>query len=201
MGSKRIWKYKRSSAGLIMKTFFLNLVLLFALLFNGCMLFQTTPEVVIQPAFDRTEVAVLDFAAKGENISQRHGVYTADKLTESLFLTRKFSVIDRIQVRDAEKFLGITSATPVSTDQLQKIGLRLKARYLILGNLYNFNEDENFSLDNNRYLQLSFRIISVATGEVLGMATHKVDSGSGNSEQAIDKAINEIILKIPGIKD
>jgi len=184
-----------------MKTFFLNLVLLLVLLFNGCMLFQTTPEVVIQPAFDRTEVAVLDFAAKGENISQRHGVYTADKLTESLFLTRKFSVIDRIQVRDAEKFLGITSATPVSTDQLQKIGLRLKARYLILGNLYNFNEDENFSLDNNRYLQISFRIISVATGEVLGMATHKVDSGSGNSEQAIDEAINEIILKIPGIKD
>lgn len=201
MGSKRIWNDKRSSAGLNMKTFFLNLVLLLVLLFNGCMLFQTTPEVVIQPAFDRTEVAVLDFAAKGENISQRHGVYTADKLTESLFLTRKFSVIDRIQVRDAEKFLGITSATPVSTDQLQKIGLRLKARYLILGNLYNFNEDENFSLDNNRYLQISFRIISVATGEVLGMATHKVDSGSGNSEQAIDEAINEIILKIPGIKD
>lgn len=201
MGSKRIWNDKRSSAGLNMKTLFLNLTLLFALVFKGCMLFQTTPEVVIQPAFDRTEVAVLDFAAKGENISQRHGIYTADKLTESLFLTQKFSVIDRIQVRDAEKFLSITSATPVSTDQLQKIGLRLKARYLILGNLYNFNEDENFSLDNNRYLQLSFRIISVATGEVLGVATHKVDSGSGNSEQAIDKAISEIIQKIPGIKD
>jgi len=184
-----------------MKTFPLNVVAFFTLLFNGCMLFQPAPEVVIQPAFDRTEVAVLDFASKGENISQRHGVYTADKLTESLFLTGKFSLIDRTLVRDAEKFLGITSATPASADQLQKIGLRLKARYLILGNLYNFNESENFSLDDNRYLQISFRIISVATGEVLGMATHKVDSGSGNSEYAIDKAINEIILKIPGIKD
>lgn len=201
MGSKRIWNDKRSSAGLIMKTFSTLLIVFSTILFHGCRLFMPAPEVVIQPTFDRTEVAVFDFAAKGENISQRHGVYTADKLTESLFLTRKFTVIDRIQVRDAEKFLGITSATPVSTDQLQKIGLRLKARYLILGNLYNFNEDENFSLDNDRYLQISFRIISVATGEVLGMATHKVDSGSGNSEQAIDKAISEIILKIPGIKD
>lgn len=178
-----------------MKKLFLPVFLL-SLFVCGCAIFTPVPDLSIKPQFDRKDVAVLDFAAKGMHLSNSLGVFTADCLTSGLYLINKVSVIDRAKVRDAEQLLGISSSNILSLDEIQRLGLRLKAKYLILGNIYQYDSGEAFTSAAEPMLSISFRIISIPSTDVVGMVSHKLSMKDCSAEEVIQKMVLEILQKM-----
>ena len=198
MGSKRNGYYQRSNSGLIMKTTKYIVIIYLLISLHACTLFIPQPELSLRKGFDGKDIAVLDFAVKGMHISQFHGVYAADKLSERLFLSNQYTTIDRSLIREAERLVGVNSASPLSADQIQKLGLRVKAKYLILGNVYALSKSDSFDFDTESEIQISFRIVSVATGEVLGAVTYKTNDSDDIIENTISAMVNKMIEKMQG---
>lgn len=171
-------------------------LLVSALCFSACTLFLPSPAVNLQAGFDGKDIAVLDFSAKGMKFTQRHGAMASDCLTTSLLLSNKFSLIERARVKEAEKVVGITSATPISIDQMQRMGLRLKARFIIVGDLYAYSQGGDFSDDAAQTATLSFRILNTATGEVAGVVSHTVSFSDTPPEEIVEKLVRQIADKL-----
>jgi len=155
-----------------MKRLIYSLIALFSILFSNCYLLYP-PEVLLNKDFDGKDIAVLNFSKIGPNLPENVVILAADKLSDALFFTGKFSVIDRSKVNDAESAMQISTPEMLSADQIQKLGLKLKANYLILGQVQNISKGGLFDNDAPKEICISFRIISVATSDVLGMATYK----------------------------
>ncbi len=159
--------------------------------FNGCSLISTTPDVLIKKDFSGEGIAVLNFSSQGNYLSSNIGKLAADKLTDALFVEGKFSVVDRANVNDAQASLEIKSPELVSADDIQKLGLKLKANYIVLGRVQQVSDAEFMNMDAKKELYISFRIISVKDCEVVGVATY-----SCKYEDNIVKEVEEMMYKI-----
>ena len=177
-----------------MKLFKYMIAAIISILFSSCYLLSP-PNVLLNKNFNGNEIAVLNFSKYGPNLPPEISSISADKLTDALYLNGKFNVIDRANVNDAESDLNIVSPELLSADQIQKLGLKLKANYLILGRIQNVSDPDFFNQDSKKQLYISFRIISVLNSKVVGMTTYKI-SYTDNLLQHLTDAMKVIADKM-----
>ncbi|MFO7445915.1 MAG: CsgG/HfaB family protein [Ignavibacteriaceae bacterium] len=182
-----------------MKNLFYTIIILLSLVFCSCSyisgVFSKKPDVLIKKDFNGEGIAVLTFSRYGHSLPSDIGRTAADKLTDALFLVNKFNVIDRSKINDAQAEVDITNTEFLSGDKIQQIGLKLKASYLILGRIDLLSEKEYLSIEAKQELGISFRIISVADTEVLGVANYHRDIDD-NIPEEMDYMISQIVIEI-----
>ncbi len=132
-----------------------------------------TKEVVIMKEFTGDGVAVINFATQGSFIDLSIGKNAADRLTDALFLKKNIRVVDRSKVNDALIDMEIKTPESLSNEQLKSMGQRLNANYLILGRIVQTTDKEFMTSKNDLGLYITFRIISVADSDVVGMGSYK----------------------------
>jgi hypothetical protein len=181
-----------------MKKVNIILSLIIVALFNGCYLLSP-PDVLLHKDFDGNGIAVLNFSKYGPYLPPEITSITADKLTDALYLVGKFNVIDRAKVNDAQSSLELTSFEELSADKIQKLGLKLKANYLILGQIQNIANTDAFDTDSPKQLYISFRIISVVNSELVGMANYKI-TYKDNLIEEIKNSMELIVKKMASAK-
>jgi len=181
-------------------TFF---VLVITVLLNSCSVFSSisysTPEILFTNEFSGDSIAVFDFATQGSYLPASAGKYAADKLTELLFLKGKFKIIDRSLVRKIQASLSITKTEIIDKDQLKKFASETGAKYVILGRLFQATGSDFLDPDTKKSLTFSFRILSPATGEVVGISSMEA-CYKGKYEVIIDNIINEIVEEMRQVK-
>ena len=165
-------------------------------LYSGCSfisgLFCKKPEVLLKKDFSGERIAVLTFARNGSFISSDIGKSAADKLTNALFLSGKYEIIDRSKVNIAQSELEILNTDILSHDKIQQLGLKLKANYLILGRISSNPTSEYFDLGVEKKIGISFRIISVLNTEVVGLVDYTTETNKNISDE-LDSMINKIV--------
>jgi curli biogenesis system outer membrane secretion channel CsgG len=170
-----------------------------SLIINSCYLISAPPNVLIKKDFDGNGIAVLGFSKFGSYLSSDIGKVAADKLTDALFLDGKFNVIDRSKVNEGQAELEIASSESLSADQIQKLGLRLKANYLVLGRIQCISSSDYIDTDSDKELYISIRIISVVNSEVIGMATYSITSNTEVTDE-LNNSMSKIVKKIVALK-
>jgi hypothetical protein len=182
-----------------MKKLLYFIILITSVAYNGCSYIKeyfSKPEILIRKDFNGEGMAVLTFSQSGYTLPTDIGKKAADKLTDAFFLINKFSVIDRAKTNEAQAEIDIPNTEYVSADKLQQIGLKLKANYLILGRIDIKSEKEYLSIAADQELRLSFRIISVANTDVIGVANYSGRVDDGNIPEELDKIILKIVNEI-----
>jgi TolB-like protein len=175
-----------------MKTVKIFTAAILSFILGGCYIISNHPDIAIKSSFDGDGIAVLNFSSEGSYQSDDIGKISADKLTDALFLEGKFNVIDRSNVNNAQASLQITNTEELSSDQIQKLGDKLKAKYIILGRIRKVSDSEYFDPDAASKLYVSIRIISVKNSEVVGIASYS-SSCSSNEINVIQEIMNKIV--------
>lgn len=171
-------------------------IVIFAVLvlMMGC---SPSKDVMILKEFNGDGVAVINFSTQGSFIEPGIGKNAADRLTDAFFLKKNLRVIDRSKINDALIDMEIKTPETLSKEQLLKIGQRLNANYVVLGRIIQTSESNLISTTNDMGLYISFRIISTANSDVVGMAsyntTYKTDLFK-ELDQAMIKLAEEIEL-------
>ncbi len=181
-----------------MKIFKYLTIPIISILFSSCYLLSP-PNVFLNKDFNGNQIAVLNFSKYGPYLPSEISRIAADKLTDALYLKGKFNVVDRANVNDAEANMEIASPESLSSDQIQKLGLMLKANYLILGRIQNISDPDIFNQDAQKQLYISFRIISVLNSNVMGVATYKI-TYSNNLLQSLNDAMKTIADRMVSVK-
>jgi hypothetical protein len=168
----------------------------FSFLFTGCSfisgIFCKQPDILINKEFTGENIAVLTFARKGMFIYPDIGIMTADKLTDELFLSGKYEIIDRSKVNTAQEELEILNTDVLSRDKIQQLGLMLKADYLILGRISSNPVSENFGLEMDKKMNISFRIISILNTDVVGIVDYTMETTESTTTE-LDLMIKKIV--------
>lgn len=156
-------------------------------------LFHQSPEIVIKEKVDINEIAVITFSKQGSMLPQNIEKFAADKLTDALFLKGKYNIIDRSKVNSAQQTFGINSPENLSSDQIQMIGLKLKANYIVLGRIQSYGGVDYIGTDEERKLSLSIRIISVLNSETVATINASCKYEENDCFGKIESLINEIV--------
>ena len=139
----------------------------------------------------RVRIAVLDFEQEGFLAGERLGGYAAEELTAALFAQKKFSVVDRAQVKAGLHALQL-SAAAMSVAEIKKLGELLQADYVVLGKLHALNRASlDPEDDKSLHLQIRFRLIAVREGEMLGVFSERGKSKS-EPEEYISRVLNNM---------
>lgn len=153
-------------------------------------IFSSGPEISVKKDFDGNGIAVLNFSKLGplpNDISK----LAADKLTDAFFLNSRLNVVERARVNDAQASMEIINTEFMSSEQIQKLGQKLKANYLILGRVHCISEEDYFKTDDDKKLNISFRIVSVANQDVVGVVNY-----SCKYDDRIVEKLQEMITQI-----
>ncbi len=160
----------------------------------GC---SPSKDVMILKEFNGDGIAVINFSTQGSFMESSIGKNAADRLTDAFFLKTNLRVIDRSKINDALIDMEIKTPETLSKEQLLKIGQRLNANYVVLGRIIQTSESNLISTTSDMGLYISFRIISTANSDVVGMAsyntTYKTDLFK-ELDQAMIKLAEEIEL-------
>ena len=157
--------------------------------------FSSGPEISIRKDFDGNGIAVLNFAKLGP-LPNDIGKLAADRLTDAFFLNSRFNVIDRSRVNEAQASMEVTNTEFMSSEQIQKLGQKLKANYLILGRVHCISEEDYFKSDFDKKLNISFRVVSVASQDVVGVVNYSCkydDKLVENMQEMITRITSRII--------
>lgn len=172
--------------------FFIKILIFFILLINGCYIQK---EVVLLKEFNGDGIAVLNFSVTGSFIESKIGKHAADRLTDALFMKNNLRIIDRSQVNNVLIEMDINSPETLSKEELNILGKKLNANYIILGRIVQTNDKEFITSKSKMGLFISFRIISILDLEVVGMASYKTRYKE-NLFKEIDKAMIELSKKM-----
>ena len=165
------------------------------ILATGCG--TSSPDISIKKEFDGNGIAVLNFSKNGP-VSGEICKMAADKLTDYFYLISKYNVIDRSKVNEAQTSLEITNSESLSSEQIQKIGSKLKANYLVLGRVQCITSEDFMNSEYNNKLKVSFRIISTANQEIIGIAENSCKY-EDNMNEKLQSMLENIASKMPGI--
>jgi TolB-like protein len=160
-------------------------------------LFTSSPDISIKKEFDGNGIAILNFSKIGP-VSGEICKIAADKLTDDFYLISKFNVIDRSKVNEAQINLEITNSESLSSEQIQKLGQKLKANYIVLGRVHCITSENFMESENNNQLNVSFRIISVANQEIIGIAYYSCEY-EDNMVEKLQNMLAQIATKISNI--
>jgi len=174
--------------------------ILTAILLNlqGCYLISNDPEITVSEETTGKTVAVVNFSVQGQLLPARIGIIAADKLSDALYFTNRFIVADRSRVNEAQMFFNLKSVDILSQDDIQKLGLKLKADYLIIGKIVD-NASDPYADEPDGKMYLNIRIVSIVNCGIAGMVNYS-ESYSGDINNAIDRAISKISKKLIVVK-
>jgi hypothetical protein len=154
------------------------------------------PEIVVKETFDKSSpIAVLNFQKESTSPTVDLGRLAAEKFTDAMFLKLGLNTIDRSRVNESMRYLGINSPESLSLDDIQKLGLRLKAGYLLLGRVKNLTGEDYLSEDCNKNLTISFRLVSVLNGNVVALGSYS-SKYEGDAAVKIDEMVGDIMEKM-----
>lgn len=175
------------------KIYFLCILFIAAITFNGCYLLTAGPEIQLKNEFDGDGIAVLNFSVHGNYIPSDIGQIAADKFSDDLFISNSYNVIERARVNNAVKELEIKSTEILSEDDIQKLGIKLNSKFLVLGRIQQICKSDFY--DSPKQLYLSFRIISIKDSDVVGVGTYEMDYDD-NLVETVGSMISELVDKI-----
>jgi hypothetical protein len=156
------------------------------------------PEITISNGTIGKTVAVLNFSIQGELLPAKLSVISADELSNALYFTKRFIVADRSNVNEAQLFFNLKSADILSQDDIQKLGLKLKSDYLVIGKIINYPSDP-YADEQEGKMYMNITIVSVINSEIAGMIIYS-ENYSGDINNAIDRAIRKISNKLTIVK-
>lgn len=135
--------------------------------------------------------AVLDFEQDGFLGGEKLGSFAADELAAALFLKNKFEVVDRAQVKAGVLELNLSNGI-MPADAIKKLGQTLGADYLVLGKITRLN-DNDFNPDRRNHLlmQITFRLISIRDGAVIGVLSRRGTS-QGDTKKFVSDRLGEM---------
>jgi hypothetical protein len=148
-------------------------------------------------AQDRIKIAVMDFKP-GVGVTESTVDGISEMLISSLFDTRKFSIIERIQIDKAIQEQGFQKSS-ISAGQITQIGKILGVNYVLVG-IINFIvtertfEDVVTSMASGEY-NIDVRIVNVESGEVVSTAGTGV-KGTETLRSVMPKLAQELAGKI-----
>lgn len=176
------------------------IILVLSILITGCsfhkFISKSDPEVLIKSDFDkRAFIAVLSFTKRGTSQGGEWGRIIADKLSEKMFLSDSFHIVERSRVNEAVKYFEVKSPEELSLDAIQKLGLRLKANYILIGNVTLEEKDQYLSDDKKKNIYINFRIISSLNSEITVVVNYKMENTDDLKEQ-MDEMLNKIVEKL-----
>lgn len=142
---------------------------------QGCGIFTSITnknvDVFLLSPITDGQIAVLNFYKEGNVHPGNLNKLVADWLTEELFFSGGFKVKDRSEVNALEEIYDINSTSKISTDQIKDFGIDLKAKYLIIGQIYSQSNNYDRNKNSNKDMKLSIRIIDTKTTSVIGIAS------------------------------
>ncbi len=172
------------------------LIILFAvLLVSGCAFFQSgKTESWFQKKSARV-ITVLDFEQEGFVEGGKLGIFAADELTSALFIKKKVNVVDRSQVKAKVMEKGFHSNV-MDNKAIQELGRILNADCLILGKITEMSGiDIGLEEEQKHRIQITFRLISTSSGEVIGMVSQEV-AKKGEAKQIVGKMLRNMTKRV-----
>lgn len=164
-------------------------------LFVGCGgitgIFTDRAEVSLRDDMENANIAILTFTRSGRYLPADAGRRASDRLSETLFIRGRYTVIDRSQVNQVFGYLGIASPEAISPRELENLGRVLNVQYIVAGRIYQEAPVEFMRQDAGRELSLNVRIVSVENGEVVGVARHSI-----RYRDSFDEALDRLVSKI-----
>jgi TolB-like protein len=158
---------------------------LFLCFISGC--------VTTQPKLEgpKLRIAVPDFANHSRNHGNSLGDFFADRMTHELFRFQRFKLVERGEVNAALALEKIDQPSDeLSTEEIRRIGKRLGADALILGEITEYQTGD-FETGPSR-VGVLVRLVSCKDGALLGMERTRAKAGKGDlvvlSEKAVAKA-------------
>ncbi|MBU0475262.1 MAG: CsgG/HfaB family protein [Bacteroidetes bacterium] len=174
--------------------FFLSLLLV--LLLSNCSSIKTIDivdsEINLTEDIDSTKIVILPFEIQGSSLPKYTSVLIADKLSNRLFLTKHFSIVEKLRVDEVLHDLDIDDPININYSEIKSIGSKLNANYIVVGKLLKYASSEFISPKSKQNINLTFRILSVKTGEIIGLANINCNYKNYNIVDVIDTIVNEI---------
>lgn len=174
---------------------FWSIILLAVLWVSGCAFFQSgKTESWFQRQSARV-IAVLDFEQEGFVEGGKLGVFAADELTSALFIRKKVDVVDRSQIKAKIMEKGL-HPNVMDNKAIQELGRILNADCLILGKITEMSGiDIGLEEEQKHRIQITFRLISTSSGEVIGMVSQEV-AKKGEARQIVGKMLHNMAKKV-----
>jgi TolB-like protein len=153
-------------------------------------------------AQEKMKIAVMDFnPGVGVNESMVNGL--SDMLINSLFETRKFTIVERNQLYQAIKEQGFQQSS-LSAGQIAKVGKILGVKSMLVGTVNFIATDRNTEQVTTGMItgefNLDVRIIDVATGEIVSTAG-VTKTASKTYRDLMPKLAEDLVTKIVGTDD
>ena len=162
----------------------------FLFILSGCVTTQPKPDGI------KLRIAVLDFANNGSNHRQGLSDFFADRMTHELYKREKFELVERGEVNTAISLEKIEKpADELSTDEVKRIGKRLGADALVLGEITEYQLGD-FETGPSR-VGVLVRMVSCNDGGLMAMERTRVKSKKGDlvslSERVVAEATGELM--------
>lgn len=112
-----------------------------------------------------------------------------------MFLSGSLKTIERSRVNEAVKYLSIRTLDELSQDDLQKLGMRLKADYIVLGNITSSRQNDLPGDKVNSSISVSIRIISVLNSDIVGVINYS-EGYDGSIHDKMEEVISRVVNKL-----
>jgi curli biogenesis system outer membrane secretion channel CsgG len=171
------------------------IIFMIVLLISGCALFQSGKTESWFQSNSVKIIAVLDFEQEGFVRGGKLGSFAADELTSALFIKKQINVVDRAQVKAKIMEKGFHPHV-MDNKTIQELGGILNADCLILGKITEMvGLDIGLEEKQKQQIQITFRLISTSSGEIVGMVSHEVTK-RGESRQIVRKMLHNMAKRV-----
>lgn len=140
---------------------------------SSCSIFNKiqveNPNINLEENIDSTSIFVLPFSKRGNFLPPYSGSLFSNKLSDNLYLSKKFSIVDNSILGNLLEELDISKSSNFSHDEMIDIGLLANADYIIVGHILQYTDTELISLEDKRKLSISGRILNVRTESISGV--------------------------------
>jgi len=127
------------------------------------------PEINLGEQLDSTLILVLPFSKKGEFLPSYAGSLFSNKLSDKLFLTDKYFVVDNNALGDILHQLSIKNLTRLTQKEILSIGSFANADYIISGTIFQYTDSELIGLEAERKINVSGKILNIHTETTSGV--------------------------------
>ncbi|MFZ1288479.1 MAG: hypothetical protein WAR79_00190 [Melioribacteraceae bacterium] len=179
------------------KLFVLLSSLLFIIMFQNCSIFSSfnieSPDIKLTERIDSVNIAVMPFSKQGPFLPSFSGSLFAEKLSDELFLAKDYFIVDKSKIKEAFIELEIKNPTNLTFSEINKLGSRLNAKYIITGRIQQYSNTELIGMEAEYKINVACRIISTDTGEVVGIITMLGKSKKVNVIDVLDSIAKKIV--------
>ncbi len=145
---------------------------------------------------EKLKIAILDLNA-GVGITQDRVTGLSDILSEELFNSGYFTIVERSQVRAVLLANNLSNQSSLSAEQLQSVGRKLKVDAVVIGTINYIVRDVKLASDGVSKIDvgeynLDVRLMSVTNGRMLSSSG---DDGRGRSERELMKVVAQELVR------